>query len=60
YVMMVEFVCVMLYLPVVYLLGRHTSLGLIGAWTGEYVYWIVLSVAMVAKFRTGSWKTIKL
>jgi MATE family multidrug resistance protein len=60
YVMMAEVACVALYLPTVYVLGRHTSLGLIGAWTGEYVYWIVLSVAMVVKFRTGSWKTIKL
>jgi len=60
YVMLVELVCVTLYLPVVYLLGRHTSLGLVGAWTGEYVYWIVLAIAMVWKFRTGTWKTIKL
>ena len=60
YVMMAEVACVVLYLPTVYVLGRHTSLGLIGAWTGEYVYWIVLSAAMVVKFRTGSWKTIKL
>jgi len=60
YVMGVEFLCVMLYLPTVYFLGLRTSLGLVGAWTGEYVYWIVLAVAMVWKFRTGSWKTIKL
>ena len=60
YVMVVEFICVLLYLPTVYVLGLRTSLGLVGAWTGEYVYWIVLAVAMVWKFRTGSWKTIKL
>jgi len=60
YVMVVELVCVVLYLPTVYVLGLRTSLGLVGAWTGEYVYWIVLAVAMVWKFRTGSWKTIKL
>lgn len=60
YVMLVELACVALYLPVVYVLGRLTPLGLVGAWTGEYIYWIVLSVAMVWKFRTGTWKTIKL
>jgi len=60
YVMAAEFVCIALYLPTVYVLGLHTSLGLVGAWTGEYVYWIVLAVAMVWKFRTGSWKAIKL
>ncbi|MBU1049724.1 MATE family efflux transporter [Candidatus Bipolaricaulota bacterium] len=60
FVMGVEFLCVLLYLPTVYFLGLHTSLGLLGAWTGEYIYWAVLSVAMIWKFRTGSWKTIKL
>jgi len=60
YVMVAELVCVVLYLPTVYLLGLRTSLGLVGAWTGEYIYWIVLAIAMVWKFRTGSWKTIKL
>jgi len=60
YVMVVEFISVLLYVPTVYVLGLRTSLGLVGAWTGEYVYWIALSIAMVWKFRTGSWKTIKL
>ncbi|MCK5827739.1 MATE family efflux transporter, partial [Candidatus Bipolaricaulota bacterium] len=60
YVMGVEIVCVMLYLPTVYFLGLRTPLGLVGAWAGEYVYWIALSMAMIWKFRTGSWKTIKL
>jgi putative MATE family efflux protein len=60
YVMGMEFVCVALYLPTVYVLGLRTPLGLIGAWTAEYVYWIILFVAMVWKFRTGSWKTITL
>jgi len=59
YVMVAEIVCVALYLPTVYVLGLRTSLGLVGAWIGEYVYWIVLAIAMVWKFRTGSWKTIK-
>lgn len=60
YVMVVEFVCIALYLPTVYVLGLRTSLGLVGAWIGEYVYWIVLAIAMVWKFRTGTWKTITL
>lgn len=58
YVMLVEVVCVAIYLPMVYVLGLRTSLGLVGAWIGEYVYWIMLAVAMVWKFRTGSWKKI--
>ncbi len=60
FVMAVEIACVALYLPTVYLLGLRTSLGLVGAWTGEYIYWIVLTIAMIWKFRTGSWKSIKL
>lgn len=60
YVMAVEFLCVLLYLPTVYTLGLRTSLGLVGAWTGEYIYWAVLSLAMIWKFKAGSWKTIKL
>lgn len=60
YVMGIEILCVTFYLPTVYFLGLRTPLGLVGAWTGEYVYWIVLAIAMIWKFRTGSWKTIKL
>lgn len=59
YVMMAELVCILLYLPTVYGLGLRTPLGLVGAWTGEYVYWLFLAVAMVWKFRTGSWKQIR-
>jgi Na+-driven multidrug efflux pump len=54
----VEFVCIAIYLPTVYLLGLRTPLGLLGAWTGEYVYWLILAVAMFWKFRQGTWKTI--
>jgi MATE family, multidrug efflux pump len=60
YVMIVEILCVAMYLPTVYFLGLRTSLGLVGAWIGEYIYWLVLAATMVWKFRTGSWKTIKL
>jgi MATE family multidrug resistance protein len=58
YVMVVEFVCVACYLPTVYFLGLRTPLGLLGAWTGEYVYWLLLAGAMAVKFRTGTWKAI--
>ena len=49
-------VCSTLYLPVVYFLGLHTSLGLVGAWMGEYFYWIALALIMSVKFAQGSWK----
>ena len=58
YVMVVELFCVACYLPTVYFLGLRTPLGLVGAWTGEYVYWLLIATAMVWKFRTGTWKTI--
>jgi len=56
FVMLMEFGCVALYLPTVYLLGLHTPLRLVGAWTGEYTYWIVLAAVASWKFRSGSWK----
>ena len=52
-------VCVFVYLPTVYLLGLRTSLGLSGAWVGEYVYWTILSLVMALKFRDGAWKHIR-
>jgi len=58
YVMLVEFACVACYLPTVYVLGLRTNLGLVGAWTGEYIYWFLLSAAVVWKFRAGTWKRI--
>jgi putative MATE family efflux protein len=53
------FVCIFLYLPTVYFLGLRTPLGFAGAWVGEYVYWIALSIVMVLKFRRGGWKQIQ-
>ncbi len=52
-------VCSTLYLPVVYFFGLHTSLGLVGAWMGEYFYWIALAIIMSVKFAQGSWKHIQ-
>ncbi len=59
FVMGIEFaVCLGLYLPIVYGLGLHSPLGLVGAWTGEYVYWTALAVITAWAFRRGRWKTI--
>lgn len=59
FVMLAELgICATLYLPVVYVLGLHTRLGLIGAWTGEFLYWISLAVVMAWKFSRGDWKHI--
>ena len=52
-------VCATLYLPVVYVLGLHTRLGMLGAWMGEYVYWVALAAIMAWRFRSGKWKTIE-
>lgn len=49
-------VCSTLYLPVVYFFGLRTPLGLVGAWMGEYFYWIALAVIMSVKFAQGTWK----
>lgn len=48
-----------LYLPVAYLLGVRTRLGVTGAWVAELVYWATLAFLTAAKFRTGTWKTIR-
>jgi MATE family multidrug resistance protein len=61
FVMLVELlVCGTLYLPVVYVLGLRTRLGLIGAWTGEFLYWTALAAIMIRKFARGGWKRIVL
>jgi putative MATE family efflux protein len=53
-------VCFGLYLPVVYVLGLRTGLGLVGAWTGEYLYWASLAAIMGWMFRRGSWKQMRI
>jgi len=58
YVMLAELLCVACYLPTVYFLGIRTPLGIVGAWTGEYVYWLLLAAAVAWKFRAGGWKRI--
>ena len=60
YVMLAEvLVCSVFYLPVAYLLGIRAHLGITGAWLGELAYWITMSSLMVGKFRTGTWKSIR-
>jgi len=59
FVMLAELaICGSLYLPVVYLLGLRTPLGLVGAWTGEILYWTGLAAVMTWKFVRGDWKRI--
>ena len=59
FVMAAELViCSTLYLPVVYVLGLRTRLGLIGAWAGEFIYWMALAAIMGWKFARGGWKRI--
>ncbi len=53
-------VCGLVYLPVVFVLGLRTPLGLSGAWVGEYVYWIVVTTIMALKFRERGWKRIRI
>ncbi len=60
FVMLAEVLAgLLLYLPVAYLLGIRTSLGVTGAWLAELVYWSTLAFLMAAKFRTGTWKAIR-
>ena len=61
FVLVVELcVCIGIYLPTAFFLGLHSKLGLVGAWTAEYVYWLSLAVIMLVKFRRGTWKAIRL
>ena len=61
FVLVVELlVCLGIYIPVAFLLGLRSRLGLVGAWTAEYTYWLALAAIMSAKFRRGTWKTIRI
>ncbi|MDD5219898.1 MAG: MATE family efflux transporter, partial [Candidatus Bipolaricaulis sp.] len=50
-------VCLGLYLPLAFFLGLRSRLGLVGAWTAEYAYWLALATIMATQFRRGTWKT---
>ena len=61
FVMMAELlICGGAYLPAAYLIGLRLGGGIVGAWTGEYVYWIFLALLVTWKFRTGTWKKIRI
>jgi multidrug resistance protein, MATE family len=46
--------------PLAWLLGVQFHLGLVGIWSSALAYVILLTTAMVLKFRSGDWKGIKL
>ena len=46
--------------PLAYVLGIHFGMGLLGIWTSACVYMVLAAVTMTLKFRSGSWKSIKL
>lgn len=61
FVMLAElFICGGIYLPIAYLLGLKFGGGILGAWSGEYVYWLSLALATAWKFRQGTWKEIRI
>ncbi len=61
YVMGIELlVCGGIYLPTAYLFGIQLHGGIIGAWAGEFVYWLAFALFMALKFKQGAWKKIQL
>jgi MATE family multidrug resistance protein len=60
FVMLVElclhFCCLV---PLAWLLGVELHLGLVGIWSAALAYVVLLTTAMVLKFRSGDWKSIK-
>lgn len=60
YVMGVELIaCLVIYLPAAYFFGIRLHGGIVGAWSGEFLYWGIYSFLMLHKFREGSWKEIR-
>lgn len=61
FVMVVELILHFLCLvPLAWLLGVTLNMGQTGIWLAAVCYIIALAIAMVAKFKLGSWKAIKL
>jgi len=46
--------------PGAYLFGVVLELGLIGVWSSAAVYVLLLTLAMIYKFRQGTWKSIQI
>ncbi len=60
YVMYLEIVTHwIIFLPVAFLLGVTFGYGIIGAWAGLPVYIVLYTTFAWQKFRSGSWKTIR-
>jgi Na+-driven multidrug efflux pump len=61
FVMVVELILHFLCLvPLAWLLGVTLGWGQTGIWLAAVVYIVALAIAMIAKFKLGSWKAIKL
>ena len=48
------------YLPLVWVLGVHLGLGLLGAWSAEAIYNLIPTLLMALRFKSGSWKRIRI
>lgn len=48
------------YLPLAWLLGVHLGLGLLGAWSAEAIYNLIPALLMTLRFKSGSWKGIRI
>jgi MATE family multidrug resistance protein len=46
--------------PLAWLLGIKLHWGLVGIWSAALTYVVLLTTAMVLKFRSGDWKSIKI
>ena len=49
-----------LFLPLSYLFGFHLEGGLTWAWAGGLIYIAVLAATLVWRFRSGTWRTLKI
>jgi Na+-driven multidrug efflux pump len=47
-------------LPAVYAFAVWLERGVFGAWMGELVYVTVLGIAFLARFRNGTWRSVRI
>jgi MATE family multidrug resistance protein len=50
----------LVYLPLAYLLGITLGFGLLGAWAGCAVNSCLVAIALLARFRRGAWRSIRI